>query len=69
MEERKGKKVIKGLIWIVKSLCFGIATLFLFNICGSFFNMNVPINIWTILIVSVLKLPGLASIIIFIMIT
>ena len=69
MKERKTNKYIKGIIWVIKSLCFGLAALFIFNIIGSFFNMNVPINIWTILIVSVLKLPGLASVIVFMMIT
>ena len=69
MKEKKNNKILKPIIWFIKSLCIGVAMIFIFNIVGSFFNMNVPVNVWTILIVSVLKLPGLASIIVFLMIT
>ena len=69
MKEKKNNKILKPIIWFIKSLCIGVTMIFIFNIVGSFFNMNVPVNVWTILIVSVLKLPGLASIIVFLMIT
>lgn len=65
----KKNTIIKALIWVVKSLCIGISLIFIYNIIGSFFNLNIPINVWTILIVSVLKLPGLASIIVYMLIS
>lgn len=49
-------KVVK---WILKSLVFGIAAIFIFNLIGVYLNMNVPFNVWTIILVGTLKVPGL----------
>lgn len=61
-------KILKLFKWTVKSLVISLALLFTFNVIGVHFNLNVPINIYTILIVGVLRLPGLAMILIFLMI-
>ena len=61
-------KILKLFKWTVKSLVISLALLFIFNVIGVHFNLNVPINIYTILIVGVLRLPGLAMILIFLMI-
>lgn len=61
-------KVLKLIKWVIKSTIIGLVTLFLFNIIGVKLNLNIPINIYTILVVGTLRLPGLAMILIFLII-
>ena len=61
----KHMKFVKFLKWLLQSFLFGIVILFVFNFVGSFFNLNVPINIYTLLIVGMLRIPGLAIILIY----
>lgn len=61
-------KILKFLKWVLQSFLFGIAVIFVFNIVGSFLNLNIPINIYTLLIVGILRIPGLVMILIFLMI-
>lgn len=56
---------MKVFKWIFKSLLFGIIFLFVFNIIGRYFNLNIPINIYTLLIVSTLKIPGVCLILVY----
>ena len=56
---------MKYLKWILKSILFGIVTLFVFNFIGQYFNLNIPVNIITILIIGILRIPGLAAIMIY----
>ena len=58
-------KVLKLFKWIIKSIVIGLITLFVFNLIGSKINLNIPVNIYTITIVGALRLPGLAMILIF----
>ncbi|MGM9899946.1 MAG: pro-sigmaK processing inhibitor BofA family protein [Bacilli bacterium] len=51
--------------WILKSFLFGIVTLFIFNFIGSYINLNIPVNIITIFIIGILRIPGLAAIMIY----
>lgn len=55
---------VKIVKWILKSLVFGVATIFIFNLIGVYLNMNVPFNIWTIILVGTLKIPGLIMLLI-----
>lgn len=55
---------MKYLKWIAKSLLFGVISLLVFNFIGVYVNLNIPVNIYTILIISVLRLPGLCMLII-----
>ena len=55
---------MKYLKWIIKSLLFGVTTLLVFNFIGVYVNLNIPINIYTILVISVLRIPGLCMLII-----
>lgn len=63
------KKIFKHLLnflkYTVKSLLIGIVVLFIFNFIGSYFNLNIPINIITLLIVGILRIPGLVGIMIY----
>jgi len=45
--------------WILTTLFFGTITLFVLNIVGVYINVNIPINLINILIVGVLRVPGL----------
>lgn len=51
--------MVKILKWVLKSLVFGIAITFVFNLLGVYINANIPFNVWTIIIVGTLKIPGL----------
>lgn len=58
-------RVLNILKWSLKSFLFGIIILFLFNFIGSYFNLNIPINVFTLLIVGILRIPGLVGIMIY----
>lgn len=53
---------------IIKSILFALITLFLINVVGQTFNFYIPINIYTVLLVGLLRLPGLIIILIFLII-
>ena len=55
---------MKYFKWLIKSLLFGVITLLVFNYIGVYVNLNVPMNIYTILVISFLRLPGLCMLII-----
>ena len=52
------KKIIFGL---VKNLCIGLVFLYSINIFLSDLNINLPINIFSIGIATVLGIPGIVS--------
>lgn len=51
--------------WFIKSLVICLVLLFVFNVIGTYVNLNIPINIWTILITFFLRLPGIIVLTIF----
>lgn len=63
------KKVFTSVLnfvkWALKSFLFGIVTLFIFNFLGSYISLNIPVNIITILIIGILRIPGLAAIMVY----
>lgn len=59
------KHLLNFLKYMIKSLLIGIIVLFIFNFIGSYFNLNIPINIFTLLIVGILRIPGLVGIMIY----
>lgn len=59
------KHFLNLLKWGLKSFLFGVIILFLFNFIGSYFNLNIPVNIFTLLIVGILRIPGLVGIMIY----
>ncbi len=58
-------KVLDIFKWVVKCALFGIITIFIFNFIGSYINLNIPVNIVTIVIIGILRLPGLAVLLIY----
>ena len=61
-------KFLKTIKWIIESLLLGLGILFVFNLIGVYINVNIPINIFTILIDRFLRIPGLVAIIIYMLI-
>lgn len=57
--------ILNFLKWTLKSFLFGIVTLFIFNFLGSYISLNIPVNIITILIIGILRIPGLAAIMVY----
>ena len=55
---------MKYVKWAIKSLLFGVVFLFLFNLIGRYINLNIPFNVWSLLIVGTLRIPGAVIIII-----
>lgn len=58
---------MKFVKWLVKSLVISLVLLFAINLLGSFININIPVNVYTIVIISILRLPGAIALIIFYM--
>ncbi len=56
---------MKYIKWLIKSVLIALVMLFVLNICGRYVNINIPINIYTISLVTLFKLPGLIVLIIF----
>ena len=61
----KFTKVFVKIIFYVLSILFGIIVLFIFNFIGQYFNLNIPVNVFTILIIGTLKIPGLVTLLLF----
>lgn len=56
---------MKYIKWMLKSIIIALLLIFITNIIGVYININIPINIWTILIVSIFRIPGIIILIIF----
>lgn len=56
---------MKYIKWILKSIALALLFIFITNIIGVYINVNIPINIWTVLIVSIFRIPGIIILIIF----
>lgn len=51
--------VISLLKDIFKSIIIGVVSIYILNVLGQFINFNIPINIFSILLIGFLRLPGL----------
>ena len=56
---------MKYIKWILKSLILSLLYIFITNIIGVYININIPLNIYTIIFVSNFRLPGIIILIIF----
>jgi len=56
------KKFIK---WLFKSVIIALIIIFVVNILGSFIQINIPLNFWTLLIITLFRIPGAIILIIF----
>lgn len=51
--------------WLIKSIVFALVLLFLINTLGTYLNINIPINIYTILILAIFRFPGAIGLLVF----
>ena len=58
---------MKFIKWLIKSVVIALLLLFSINFIGSFINVNIPINIYTIIIVTILRVPGVIGLVIFLL--
>lgn len=56
---------MKYVKWVLKSIIIAILLLFAVNVCGRYININIPINVYTVFIVGIFKIPGIIVLIIF----
>lgn len=56
---------MKFIGWLIKSVFIALILIFGINLLGTFINVNIPLNIWTLLFVTILRLPGAIILIIF----
>ena len=56
---------MKFIKWLLKSLIIALILLFITNIVGRYLNINIPINIWTISLVTIFRIPEIIILIIF----
>ena len=59
---------MKRIFKILKKIVFSFGILYAYNILMQSYNLPIPINIYTILIVSILGIPGFLGLIVFYMI-
>lgn len=56
---------MKFIKWAIKSIIYSLLILFVVNVVGSYLNINIPINIYTIIILAIFRLPGALGLIVF----
>ena len=56
---------MKYIKWILKSFVLALFFIFITNVIGMHINIYIPLNVWTILIVGIFRLPGIIMLIIF----
>jgi len=56
---------MKFFKWLMKSIFLAFLIIFAVNVIGSFININIPLNIWTFLIILLLRIPGAIILIVF----
>lgn len=58
-------KIYQFIKWLIKTLLIGTIVIFIFNFLGAYINLNIPVNLLTILCIGILRIPGLAAILIY----
>lgn len=56
--------MLKNLVKIIKKIFFSILLIYGFNIIAQPININIPINIYTIVIITLLGVPSFLALII-----
>ena len=62
MDKKQVRKVFEGLSLYWFRLAFSFLVLFIMNVTAEFFGIYVPVNIASGLVITVLGIPGFASI-------
>jgi inhibitor of the pro-sigma K processing machinery len=56
--------MVENIKWTVKNIVIGIVLIYVINMIGVKFNMNIPVNIITIFIAGFLRVPGVVILLI-----
>lgn len=56
---------MKYIKWFIKSIILSLIFIFVTNVIGVYLNIHIPLNIWTILLVAIFRIPGIIFLIIF----
>lgn len=51
--------MFENIKWVIKNIVIGLILVYLTNIIGVYFNINIPVNFITILVAGFLRIPGL----------
>ena len=50
--------MLKTIKYLVKSVIIGVSSVLLFNLVGQFFNISLPFNLLSVVLVGFFRLPG-----------
>lgn len=50
--------MLKAIKYILKSVVIGVVSVLVFNLIGQFFNLSLPFNPLSILLIGFFRLPG-----------
>ncbi|MBD5390830.1 pro-sigmaK processing inhibitor BofA [bacterium] len=50
--------MLKALKYALKSVVIGVVSILVFNLIGQFFNLSLPFNLLSIILVGFFRLPG-----------
>ncbi|MDE6656008.1 MAG: pro-sigmaK processing inhibitor BofA family protein [Anaeroplasmataceae bacterium] len=50
--------MLKAIKYIFKSVVIGVVSVLVFNLIGQFFNLSLPFNLLSIVLVGFFRLPG-----------
>ncbi|MDE5855528.1 MAG: pro-sigmaK processing inhibitor BofA family protein [Anaeroplasmataceae bacterium] len=50
--------MLKTIKYILKSVVIGVVSVLVFNLIGQFFNLSLPFNLLSILLIGFFRLPG-----------
>ncbi|MDE5715275.1 MAG: pro-sigmaK processing inhibitor BofA family protein [Anaeroplasmataceae bacterium] len=48
----------KTLKYTIQSILIGVASVLLFNLVGQFFNLSIPFNLLSVILIGFFRLPG-----------
>ncbi|MDE6660420.1 MAG: pro-sigmaK processing inhibitor BofA family protein [Anaeroplasmataceae bacterium] len=50
--------MLKAIKYILKSVVIGVVSVLVFNLIGQFFDLSLPFNLLSILLIGFFRLPG-----------
>lgn len=50
--------MLKAIKYVIKSVVIGVVSVLVFNLIGQFVNLNLPLNLLSIVLIGFFRLPG-----------
>lgn len=50
--------MLKAIKYTIKSIVIGVVSVLVFNLIGQFFNLSLPLNLLSIILVGFFRVPG-----------